>query len=144
MFIILFTSCGKDDEQYTVLYDDIIGKWELSGVDSYTVKTSDGIFDDAIINNILNYSSKTDYISFSKAGDLYWLERKCERRGILGCSFTIDGDRLMYVSHVEAFDLRLLNDTLFMSIDQTMEFNRDLKTTNVRKATIRNKFVKLK
>ena len=75
----------------------------------------------------------------------FMLERNCRRRGILGCWFTIDGDKIIDAAmQVESFDLRLLNDTLFMSIDQTMEFNRDLKTTSVQKVTIRNKYVKSK
>lgn len=143
--LLFLCSCGKEDN-YVVACDDLIGTWHLSGVYSYIVKTSDGKFDNIIVNNILNYNSKNDYISFFKTniiGTPYKFERNCRRRGILGTSFTIDGDRILYATdHVEAFDLRLLNDTLFMSIDQTTQFNRDLKITSVQKVTIRNKYVR--
>lgn len=148
LFVVSFLfSCDKEDD-YVVSINDLHGVWMLDKYDSYTINVDDESLKDRAKKIIEGYSCDVDRYEFIVDETRYrpfWMERNNCRNGIIGCDFTINGDKLIDAANqIEAFDLRIVNDTLFLSLDETMSFNRDLETKLFKNLTLRNKYIRLK
>lgn len=143
--ILILISCNKE-EDYSISINDLNGLWTLDRYDSYNVDTDDEIIRGRTQRLIELYKCEREQYLF-KIDDTrekpFWMDRNSCSRGILGCYFRIDEDKLIDAANqIEAFDLRINCDTLFMSIDETVSFNSELNTNQLKKVIIRNRYIR--